>query len=178
MLDFFFSRLFLALNAWLVGVLYRTREGSMLDFSLGLLILFVCLSVCLSAVSPVRQGGSKCLITSWPLFLCLWPLWNQGRVETCLPDRFSLLACLCFRPKHPHIHPPPLVDTLCVSDCLCLCLSLSPCLSVCLSVCPSLSLSVTVCLSVSLSQIKSIFIIHQYTKHKNENCPLTHGLKT
>ena len=26
-------------------------------------------------------------------------------------------------------------------------------------------------------QIKSIFIIHQYTKHKNENFPLTHGLK-
>ena len=28
------------------------------------------------------------------------------------------------------------------------------------------------------NQIKSIFIIHQYTKHKNENFPLTHGLKT
>ena len=28
------------------------------------------------------------------------------------------------------------------------------------------------------NQIKSIFIIHQYTKYKNENFPLTHGLKT
>ena len=28
-----------------------------------------------------------------------------------------------------------------------------------------------------LFQIKSIFIIHQYTKHKNVNFPLTHGLK-
>ena len=27
-------------------------------------------------------------------------------------------------------------------------------------------------------QIKSIFIIHQYTKHKNVHFPLTHGLKT
>ena len=33
------------------------------------------------------------------------------------------------------------------------------------------------CFDGLLNQIKSIFIIQQYTKHKNEICSLTHGLK-
>ena len=31
--------------------------------------------------------------------------------------------------------------------------------------------------SQNVNQIKSIFMSHQYTKHKNENFPLTHGLR-
>ena len=31
---------------------------------------------------------------------------------------------------------------------------------------------------IIISIIKSVFIIHQYTKHKNVHFPLTHGLKT
>ena len=31
---------------------------------------------------------------------------------------------------------------------------------------------------LSIKPIKSIFIIHQYAKHKHENSSLTHGLKT
>ena len=31
--------------------------------------------------------------------------------------------------------------------------------------------------SQKVNQIKSIFMSHQYTKHKNENFPLTHGLR-